>query len=259
MTKPFRRKTDFIYSRQHFVNWFILAFLSGSVNAGGFLACQRFVSHVTGFATLFGVDFARGDTRLAFGMLSVPLFFLMGSMVSAFLVERRIHQDLVPRYAIAMFLVFLCLFSASLLGASGSFGQFGAALEIDQGYLLLALLCTASGLQNAVITSVSGAVVRTTHLTGITTDLGIGLVRVLFPAKYQHSVAREVRFNMLRAGTIGAFILGSTAGAIVCQAFGYLGFLLPSAIAVYAIVAAKVSWERMGLPRQKDHVESRDP
>ena len=38
-----------------YLDWFLLAFLGGHVNAGGYLACHRFVSHVTGFATLAGV------------------------------------------------------------------------------------------------------------------------------------------------------------------------------------------------------------
>lgn len=234
----------FLYSRSHFFNWFLLAFLAGSVNAGGYLACQRFVSHVTGFATLFGVDLAQKRFLDAAGMLSIPLFFLMGSMISAMLIERRLHRAQLPLYSVAMTLVFCCLVLATFGGYANWFGIYGEPMRLKNDYLLLALLCTASGLQNAIITSVSGAVVRTTHLTGITTDLGIGLVRVLFPGPHDRRINEERRFNKLRIGTIGFFIAGSAAGALLCQKFGYFGFLLPTTLALYAVIAAKLTWEK---------------
>src|SRR5690242_11067703 len=99
-------------SRTHF-DWFLLSFLSGSVNAGGFLAAHRFVSHVTGFATLFGVSAANGNLDQALGMLSIPIYFLLGVMVSAYLVDRRENQGRRPHYAIVMSLVALCLVAAA--------------------------------------------------------------------------------------------------------------------------------------------------
>ena len=71
--------SDFsIDTRRNRVIWFTLAFQAGWINAGGFLACHRFVSHVTGFATQFGVDIAEFRWTDATGMLTVPLFFFNG-------------------------------------------------------------------------------------------------------------------------------------------------------------------------------------
>lgn len=88
----FRHRASEKLDLKTIIDWFLLAFLAGNVNAGGYLACHRFVSHVTGFATLAGVDAATGSWGDAFGILSVPLFFLLGVVVSAYHVERRISE-----------------------------------------------------------------------------------------------------------------------------------------------------------------------
>ncbi len=227
----FQHSFDDATSWRTHLDWYLMSFLAGSVNVGGYLAAHRFVSHVTGFATLFGVEAAEDRWDGAIGILSVPLFFMVGVMVSAYLVDRRIHRGRKPRYTAVMGLVLLCLLSATLGGYFELFGVFGHDPKLSQDYFLLALLCAASGLQNAVISSSSGQTVRTTHLTGLTTDLGSGLVRAFSnPA----SRPRELRAARIRFGTIVAFAGGSAVGAFFYLRFGYLGFLLPSTLAAFA-------------------------
>ena len=230
LNEPVRLKT--------YVDWFLLAFLAGCVNAGGFMACERFVTHVTGFATLAGVDFARGQFAAAIGILTVPAYFLGGVMVSAYFIDRRIQEGKKPHYALVMSLVSACLFLAALGGVFGLFSEFGTEVQLRRDYFFLALLCAASGLQNAALTTSSGATIRTTHLTGITTDLGIGLMRAsALPARDERKSA-EKKANWLRLGTISAYMVGSCAGAVVFLAYRYLGFALPGAIALYATLVA---------------------
>jgi uncharacterized membrane protein YoaK (UPF0700 family) len=224
--------------KRSYVRWFLLAFLSGNLNAGGFLACGRFVTHVTGFATLFGIDAANGRWDQALGILSVPLFFLLGVMISAYLVDRPIQKGGKPHYTTVMGLVALCVFLCALAGNLRMFGQWGEALRLKQDYFLLALLCMASGLQNAAITTASGSTVRTTHLTGISTDLGIGIVRELTLIRDPQRHAIELQANWLRVGTILAYAAGSLVGAALFIRIEYLGFLLPCSIAIYAMSVA---------------------
>ena len=216
-------------------DWFLLSFLAGNVNAGGYLAAHRFVTHVTGFATLFGIDAARGRWDGAIGIASIPIYFLLGVIISAYLVDRRVHQDKRPKYALVMSLVGLCLVGAALGGYFHFFGNFGSDPRLKRDYLLLALLCGASGLQNAAISSSSGATVRTTHLTGLTTDLGTGLVRAFSNPKLYQS---EIRATRLRLGTIAAFCSGSAVGAYFYLKLQYLGFLIPAALAAYSAFEA---------------------
>ncbi len=102
----------------------------------------------------------------------------------------------------------------------------------------MALLCGASGLQNAALTSATGATIRTTHLTGITTDIGIGLIRAASLKSGDKRKETEAKANWLRVGTVISFGAGSGIGAFLFVRTGYMGFLLPAAIALYATLVA---------------------
>jgi uncharacterized membrane protein YoaK (UPF0700 family) len=222
--------------------WFLLVMASGAVNAGGFLACGQFVSHITGYATHHGVHLARGAHQSsadewvkAFAFLGVPIFFFLGGVISALLVDRRLQQGKEPMYAVPLCLVALCLTVAAVGGHLEWFGEFYQDdIDTPLDYFLLILLCLASGIQNAVVTTVSGTLLRSSHMTGVTTDLGIGLVRVFFIPRDSVERRLEVRANLMRYCTISAFIIGSILGAFLLFQFGYLGFLVPAALALYA-------------------------
>jgi uncharacterized membrane protein YoaK (UPF0700 family) len=93
-------------------------------------------------------------------------------------------------------------------------------------------------LQNAALTSATGATIRTTHLTGITTDLGIGLIRAASLDDSDQRRRWEVKANFLRLGTITSFMIGSAVGADLYLVYGYAGFILPAMIALYAMLIA---------------------
>lgn len=228
------RFNDHVSYKTYF-DWFLLSFLAGNINTGGYLCCQRFVSHVTGFASLAGISAAEGFWLDALGAITIPLFFLLGVMVSGFLTEKkyanRVHGE---RYAPVMGLVALLVGLVALGGTFGYFGNFGEAINIKHNFLLLACLCGACGLQNAAISSASGATIRTTHLTGLTTDLGLGLIRAEIHELSNLEKKQERRANILRVSTIFSFTLGSFVGAIIYSRFRYQGFLFPMALAFYS-------------------------
>lgn len=225
-----------------YFDWFVLAFLAGSVNAGGYLACHRFVSHVTGFATLTGVAVEQRHWAEAVGTLAIPLFFLLGAMLSAYFTEKdfvaKVHGE---RYSPVMWIVTLLLGLVAFCGDRGYFGSYGGPPNIHHDFILLACLCGACGLQNAAITSASGATIRTTHMTGLTTDLGLGLIRAeVHHLSAQHQ--REERLaNALRFGTLFFFSSGSVCGAFVFARWQYRGFYMPMIIALYAAWVARAS------------------
>jgi len=206
-----------------------MAFQAGLLNMGGFLACHRFVSHVTGFATFFGNEVSQGNMKAALGMLIVPLFFLFGAMLSGQLVDIRLKTGKKPKYYIAFGVVFFLTVVVSIGGILGCFGKFGEPLSSIHGYVLLVLLCLICGVQNGTITTVSKSVIRTSHLTGITTDLGIGLVRLLNHRKLNDHVTNERKASVMRLGIILFFGMGSVAGGFIFSRFGHEGFLVPVA------------------------------
>ncbi len=204
-----------------------MAFQAGLLNIGGFLVARKIVSHVTGFVTFFGHDLSQGELTQAWGMLLVPCFFLLGAMVSGYFVDVRLKLGKRPKYYITfgiMFYLNAVVYIFGLLGYWGDFGQFPLSL---QGYILLVILCFVCGIQNGTISTVSKSVVRTTHLTGITTDLGLGIVRILSRHKLKDQLPNEGKANLMRVGIIVSFILGSVLGGFVFVRFEYSGFLFP--------------------------------
>ncbi len=215
------------YTKSNISIWMLMAFQAGLINIGGFMACHRFVSHITGFATFFGYDLSKEEPRHALGMLVVPLFFLLGAMLSGQLVDIRLKLHIKPKYYITFGIIFFLTLFVAIAGMLGRLGRFGEPLESSQDYTLLILLCFICGIQNGTITTVSKSVIRTTHLTGITTDLGIGLVRLFNHRKLNDHVENEKKASLMRVGIIFFFGFGSVVGGFAFGRFGHGAFLIP--------------------------------
>lgn len=225
---------DSIYEPRNLFIWFLLAFQGGSLNTAGYLTVHRFVSHLTGFATLAGVVGAKFDWAAMLGMLTVPICFLFGVIISAWNIERQRIKHKVPRYPLVFSFIFLNILLITMLGVQGYLGEFGEPLSTERNYFLLFLLAFTCGLQNAVISSASGMVVRTTHLTGPTTDFGIGLVRIWSTRNDLHK--RDLFANWCRFGIYWSFILGSLVSAFLFLNFKFYGFFLPLAISLFTAI-----------------------
>jgi uncharacterized membrane protein YoaK (UPF0700 family) len=171
------------------------------------------------------------NCRKYFGCSSL---FLLGAFIAGLLIDRPIHYGRKPRFDRVMGLSAVCLLLATVSGEVLHFGAFAGVIGAKESFLLMMLLCLASGLQNGAITSSSGKSVRTTHLTGLTTDLGLGLARVFTFDLKNLSLQKEVRANYLRIGSIVSFIIGSAVGACFFMNLGYRGFLISAMIAGYA-------------------------
>lgn len=225
---------DTLYEPRNLFIWFLLAFQGGALNTGGYLSVHRFVSHVTGFATIAGVDGAVGQANQMFGMLVVPVFFVFGAMLSAWSVERQRIRERSPRYSFVFSIIIINLLFIALYGSAGYFGEFGESFRQGRHYFLLFLLSFTCGLQNAVISSASGAVIRTTHLTGLSTDFGIGLIRIWTTRRNLHKV--ELFATWCRLGIFISFFLGSFVGAVAYYQFQFMGFFLPVFISLFVAI-----------------------
>jgi uncharacterized membrane protein YoaK (UPF0700 family) len=213
-----------------------MSFLAGAVNSGGFMACERFVTHITGFATLAGIDIALMKWGDAIAALSIPVYFLIGVLIAGWLTEGRLAQGKKPVYPFIMALVTICIGIVTFGGLYGWFGNFGTAANYSDDYLLLALLCGSSGLQNAAITSASRGTLRTTHMTGATTDLGLGIVRSFFLKSEPEQMKYELLVNLRRIASISSFIFGGAISAFLFLQFRYGAFLMPTLIGLYLTI-----------------------
>jgi uncharacterized membrane protein YoaK (UPF0700 family) len=207
--------------------WMLMALQGGFLNMAGFMSCGRFVSHVTGYGTMIAFEVGEHSIAQALSLAVVPAFFLLGSMLSGLLIDLRLRLHKRPRYYIAFGVIFLLIALILFSGEAGFFGPFGEGLKLQRDYLLLLVLAFVCGVQNGTVTTVSRSVIRTTHLSGITTDLGIGIVRILNRRKLKGEIPDEGKANFMRVGIIGFFIIGSYLGYRSFKAFGFLAFAGP--------------------------------
>jgi uncharacterized membrane protein YoaK (UPF0700 family) len=195
-----------------------LCFVAGATNAGGFLAVGQYTSHMTGIVSAVADDIAQGHGFMALAGVGALLAFLLGAMSTAWLVNWGLRRHMASAFGLP-----LLLESGALL----VFGLFGAVIDLWIQLvvpLTVLWLCYLMGLQNAVITKISRAEIRTTHLTGLITDLGIELGKLLYINR--HPAATPVQANTeklrLQARLVGAFFLGALGGALGFKHLGYV-------------------------------------
>lgn len=191
----------------------VLAFVAGAANAGGFLAVGQYTSHMTGILSATADNLVLGRFTLALAGLVAVLCFGLGALATALLVNWARERELASQYALPLLLEALLLM---LFGAAGGAIQERVALFVP---LAVLLLCFMMGLQNAIITKVSDAVIRTTHVTGMITDIGIELGRLLY-WRGRATAAGTLAINRQRLRLHGSLVLMFFAGGVI----GALGF-----------------------------------
>ena len=188
-----------------------LACIAGMVNVVGYLGFEHLaVSHLTGTTSLLGAALAYGDRESAGHLWSMLIAFCLGATLSGLIIQDSTLR-LGRRYGVVLSIESLLLVAAVPMFESRQI--FGA--------LLAAMAC---GLQNAMVTTYSGAIVRTTHLSGMFTDLGIGLGHLL------RGMPLPVRRLTLSGLIISGFLGGGMLGAWAFRAWRYQALLVPAAL-----------------------------
>ena len=180
----------------------MLSFVAGMVNITGVLAVYTLTTNVTGHFAFFSEEFVLGDYELAITYVSYICAFLSGAILCGFLVELLIRHKPAISHAIPMGLEISILVFVSL-----------ATDTMTHQWAARALLF-AMGLQNALVTKISRATVRTTHLTGLFTDLGIEISQLIFYRGKTES-KKLSRSIYLRLAIILFFFFGGVFGGFV--------------------------------------------
>jgi uncharacterized membrane protein YoaK (UPF0700 family) len=205
----------------------ILSFIAGLVNISGVLSVNILTTNVTGHFAFFAEQVFYKNYPAAVAFLIYILCFLLGAFTSNALIEISSRIKPTASHAAAMLIEVGILAIVGIWGSSEGFLWFGPR----------AMACTllfAMGLQNALVTQVSQAVVRTTHLTGIFTDLGIELSQLFFyrQPEEKHKLRKSI---WLRFTIIGCFFTGCVVGGLSYQHFQLKTLLLAAAFLVFAL------------------------
>lgn len=224
-----------------------LAWVAGYTNIITVITCGTVTSHVSGTASNFGWQIAERSWSLAGFSLYLLLTFVVGAMVSGVCTElgRRRGWDSIYVLPMAVEALLLAFFALGLEVHDNGGRQSGAPL-----YWLTGVASLAMGLQNATITRISSGVVRTTHITGVLTDLGLETTqfvlwmrdrgkdspplpqRALIRSLYAHPASRRLA---LLASIAGSFALGAGLGALAHGAIERWSMFLPVAFLIWIV------------------------
>lgn len=210
-----------------------LAAIAGFVNSSGALLLGTFTSHVTGSIGRLSTDLAAGHVSSAALALLLVIGFFLGAFLASVVLEGSAARS---SYAYGLAL-------ALQAGLLALFVAVTALYRTTTPYTLdaeAAVLCCAMGMQNSLVTRLSGAVVRTTHLTGIVTDLGIEAARWY---RWRHARVAAARDAENSAGAerpppaksvllltiLLAFSSGALVGAFFTLRFGSWAMTAPTA------------------------------
>ncbi|KAA3624427.1 MAG: DUF1275 domain-containing protein [Flavobacterium sp.] len=187
----------------------VLSFVAGIVNVTGFLSIKQLTTNVTGHFALFLNDVANFEFWRGTIYFLYIFSFLFGSFFSSFMIEVFRKNKKLNVYFIPILIECLILITIALLSN---------VVQISYPDLIACSLLFAMGLQNSLVTKISSAIVRTTHLTGLFTDLGIELSQLFFPK--MHPNRSELRSTIkLRIYIILFFFAGGLVGGLFYSKF----------------------------------------
>lgn len=201
----------------------LLTLVAGILNSVGFVAVAFYTSHMTGVTALVADQLVLGDMYIVgIGVLSL-FSFISGAAVCALIFNWGRRRALRSQYANVLLLEGMLM----LL-----FGLLAEELRIPGRELVyVPVLCFTMGLQNAIITKISDASIRTTHVTGMVTDIGIELGKGLYVNRLDGSppvFANRAKL-LLHCTLVSLFLIGGIIGAIGYLAMGF-AVLVPGAL-----------------------------
>lgn len=203
----------------------LLAFSAGCINSTALVGFTHLsASHVTGNVSLLAAAIANIDIKMLAMVCAVLLSFLAGSMISGFVVGNT-HLKQGRRYGLALAIEsFLLIISLILFYQHSFLGHFFATM--------------ACGLQNSMVATYRRTGIRTTHLTGLTSDMGASIGNWLAGRK------TDVKMVMFQAIIWYSFCGGGVVGAILYLKIGYLALILPIIIVVLSAFFYQITHNR---------------
>ncbi|MFT3981884.1 MAG: YoaK family protein [Ferruginibacter sp.] len=218
----------------------LLSFIAGFVNVAGFFAVQRLTTNVTGHFAFFVDEVFKLNFWQGFIYFLYIFFFFLGSFVSSFLIESISRNDDRYVYVVPASIECLILFLLGFLNKE---------LIVEHQNSIAFCLLFAMGLQNSLVTTISSASVRTTHLTGLFTDLGIELSQLFFfkTKEQRNKLTSSIK---LRLTIIGSFFIGGIVGGILYSKWGLHSLIFAAIVLAAGLIYDSLKF-RLILLRRK--------
>lgn len=206
----------------------LLALIAGTLNSVGFVAVSVYTSHMTGLVASVADNLVLGSYAVVRVGLAAIVAFVAGAAVCAILFNWARRRDLRSRYAAIL------VMEAVLILVFG--GLAGSLTWSHRTWVYITVLGFTMGLQNAIITKISAAQIRTTHVTGMITDVGIELGKWVYRSRLPDlpPVRADLGKLAMLSAIVGSFFVGSVLGAGGYLRLGFPVLVVPALLLLLA-------------------------
>ncbi|MFC4873943.1 YoaK family protein [Negadavirga shengliensis] len=200
---------------------------SGITNVASVIAFFAFTSNVTGHVAIFAEEVVKGHWHQVYIVLVWLLLFLFGAFLANYLISSIAKKGRYLSHAAPVFIEIL------VLSVIAIYGHYYYEETLRETECLVGGLLFCMGLQNSMVSTISGGVVKTTHVTGLFTDLGAELSQWLHPITPRSKVLKE-RLT-LRFTVLGFYIIGGLVGGWFFLKYDFLAFFLVILILIFVV------------------------
>lgn len=205
----------------------LTAFTAGTINIASLLIFLSFTSNVTGHYAIFAAEISKGNWSQVAVVGGWIFLFFFGGFVSNFIVINFNRKSKYFAHAMPIVLEIICLMFV------GVYGQLYYQQTLGETEALVALMLFATGLQNGLTASISNFSVKTTHLTGTTTDLGI-LFSMFTQKKFRSNPELTARAKLLMSIMI-SYVMGAIFSGLTYYHLEFRVFYVISACLLVVI------------------------
>ena len=223
----------------------LLSFVAGIVNVTGVLAVKTLTTNVTGHFAFFAEELMVHNYSAALTFFVFTVFFLIGSFTSSFLSEYMLRISPEFSHVAPISLEIIVLLVIGFFGIQADLTNFS-------GQFIAFSMLFAMGIQNSLVTKISQSTVRTTHLTGLFTDLGIELSQLFFYKKEEETKKLKTSI-FLRLSIITFFFIGCVSGGFIYQIIEIKTLLVAAFFLIIALFYDTIRFKYLVTRRKKSH------
>lgn len=180
------------------------AFVSGVTNVAGVIAFLAFTSNITGHVASLAKHVVEQNFREIIVFFIWLILFFSGAFISNFIIRSLNHRSRYRAHSIPMIVEIIILFMVAVYGHH-FYDESLLEREIIIGAMLFAM-----GLQNSLVSHISGGLIKTSHLTGLFTDLGADVAELLHPRSEPNKVVKHK--IAIRLTILAFYFFGGIAG-----------------------------------------------
>lgn len=241
-----------VYRKEYTLLWVLLSFKAGLLNAAGFLIAGSYVSHITGFGTQMGISLGHHEYTFGAELLVIPITFIGGSLFTSLVLDSNYSKDKIPNYPLVQLSITALIGLISVGFVTGFFRPGVVAGHTASSVILIGLLCFVCGVKNALTTWASHGKIRTTHITGLSTDIGLHLPKIFRPSGSSSRYPESRAVTYVRIATLISFSAGSCIAALLVPEVSYGIFYIAFAISAVLSLISVVHRRKTVLKNQQN-------